>query len=258
MNIPELKNHQITCTTLQYSLTFHGKKTYLKKNRNHQGSRVVAIILFKLWNSTSSSGSNTTLLSTGKRSFLWPTIMAATSLIYISCRRCQFLFKLEADLTELIRWKYCRATCSWTRTFVMPLADAYPQKSTFLFPTIFRAEPVEQWRVGVELKSQKSIIKVEIQIGVPISGRLSSLFIKFEFHRVSNCWVRTYIKLEFRLHILNFGSSNTSFSGFIELDFSRVWVLRVKTRRVFEFWVARLGTRFYMQSSLEIQEVLKP
>ena len=140
------------------------KKNILKKKCNHQGSSVVAIILFKLWNSSSSSGSNT-LLSTGKCSFLWPTIMAATSLIYISCRRCQFLFKLEADLTELIRWKYCRATCSWTRTFVMPLADAYPQKSTFLFPIILRAEPLEEWRVGVELKSQMSIIKVEIQNG---------------------------------------------------------------------------------------------
>ena len=140
------------------------KKNILKKKCNHQGSSVVAIILFKLWNSSSSSGSNT-LLSTGKCSFLWPTIMAATSLIYISCRRCQFLFKLEADLTELIRWKYCRATCSWTRTFVMPLADAYPQKSTFLFPIILRAEPREEWRVGVELKSQMSIIKVEIQMG---------------------------------------------------------------------------------------------
>ena len=151
------------------------KKTYWKKKCKHQGSRVVAIILFKLWNSSSSSGSNTTLLSTGKRSFLWPTIMAATSLIYISCRRCQFLFKLEADLTELIRWKYCRATCSWTRTFVMPLADAYPQKSTFLFPIILRAEPLEEWRVGVELKSQMSIINIEIQMGT-CSNRNAKIF----------------------------------------------------------------------------------
>ena len=37
---------------------------------------------------------------------LWPTSLVHydESMIYISWRRCQFLFKLEVDLTELIRY----------------------------------------------------------------------------------------------------------------------------------------------------------
>ena len=69
----------------------------------------------------------------------------------------------------------------------------------------------------------------------------SSLFIKFEFHQVSNCQVGTCIKFKFCSSTLSFGSSNTSFSGFLVLEFSWVWVLRVKTFRVFEFRVGRSG-----------------
>ena len=77
---------------------------------------------------------------------------------------------------------------------------------------------------------------------VDISARSSSLFIELEFHWVSNCQVRTCIKLDFCLSILSLGFSYKSFSGFFELEFSRVRILRVKTRRVFEFRVARSGT----------------
>ena len=73
------------------------------------------------------------------------------------------------------------------------------------------------------------------------SALSSSLFIESEFHQVSNCWVRTCTKLDFCSSISNFGSSNMSFSGFFKLDFSGVWVLRVKTCQVFEFRVARSG-----------------
>ena len=52
-------------------------------------------------------------------------------------------------------------------------------------------------------------------IAVNNSARSSSLFIELQFHRVSNCRVRTCM-------MLNFCSSNMSFSGYIELEFSRV------------------------------------
>ena len=83
---------------------------------------------------------------------------------------------------------------------------------------------------------------------VSTSAWTSSLYIEFEFHRVSNYRVRACIKLDFCSSISSFGSSNTSFSGFFELEFSRVWVLRVKARRVFEFRVARSSTSKYYES----------
>ena len=43
----------------------------------------------------------------------------------------------------------------------------------------------------------------------------------------------------------SFGLSDTSFSGFIELQFNRVWVLKVKTGRVFKFPVACSSTNLY-------------
>ena len=43
------------------------------------------------------------------------------------------------------------------------------------------------------------------------SAKSSSLFIEFEFHQVSNCRVRTSIKLECCFSILSYGSSITSF-----------------------------------------------
>ena len=51
--------------------------------------------------------------------------------------------------------------------------------------------------------------------------------------------------------ISSFASSNTGFSGFFELKFSRVWVLRVKTRRIFEFRVAQSGTNCYFFQHLD-------
>ena len=75
------------------------------------------------------------------------------------------------------------------------------------------------------------------------------LYIEFEFHRVSNCPVRAGIKLNFCSSISRFDSSNTSFSGFFELEFSRVGILKVKTRRVFEFRVVRSGTTIYIIST---------
>ena len=65
------------------------------------------------------------------------------------------------------------------------------------------------------------------------SARSCSLFIKFEFHRVSNCRVWIWVKLNFCSSISSFGLHNMSFSGFFELEFSRNLVLRVKTCRVF-------------------------
>ena len=51
------------------------------------------------------------------------------------------------------------------------------------------------------------------------SGAKSSpLLIEFEFHQVSNCRVRTCIKVEFCLSISSFGSSNMSFSDFSSLS----------------------------------------
>ena len=82
------------------------------------------------------------------------------------------------------------------------------------------------------------------------SARSSSLFIELEFHRVSNCWVRTWVKLNFCLSISSFGSSDMSFAGFFELKFSRVWGLRGKTHQEFEFWVAWSGTRNKMRKNL--------
>ena len=52
-------------------------------------------------------------------------------------------------------------------------------------------------------------------------------------------------QLGFCSSISSFGSSNTRFSGFFQLEFSRIWVLRVKTRRVFEFQVALSVTNTY-------------
>ena len=49
-------------------------------------------------------------------------------------------------------------------------------------------------------------------------ARSSSLFIEFEFNRVSNCRVQTYIKLDFCPSISNFGSSLTSFSGLFRVE----------------------------------------
>ena len=46
------------------------------------------------------------------------------------------------------------------------------------------------------------------------SARSSSFFNEFEFHRVSNCRVWTFIKLNFCSSISSFGSSNTSFLSF--------------------------------------------
>ena len=82
------------------------------------------------------------------------------------------------------------------------------------------------------------------------------LFIEFEFHQVSNFRVRTCIKLDFCSSILCLGSSNTDFPGFFVLDFSRVWVLRVKTRRVFEFRVARSSTSKESTSQNQIGKFL--
>ena len=42
----------------------------------------------------------------------------------------------------------------------------------------------------------------------------NTFFIKFEFHRVSNCRVRTCVKIKFCSNISSSGSSITSFSGF--------------------------------------------
>ena len=80
---------------------------------------------------------------------------------------------------------------------------------------------------------------------VGISAWTNSLYIEFKFHRVSNCRVQACIKLNFCSSISSFGSSITSFSGFFELEFSQVWVLRVKAGRVFEFGVARSSTCIY-------------
>ena len=50
---------------------------------------------------------------------------------------------------------------------------------------------------------------------LPARARMSSHFIEFEFHRVSNCRVRTCIMLEFCLSISSSSSRNMSFSGFL-------------------------------------------
>ena len=46
------------------------------------------------------------------------------------------------------------------------------------------------------------------------SAWTSSIYIEFEFHRVSNCRVWASIKLDFCSSISSFGSSNSSFSIF--------------------------------------------
>ena len=104
-----------------------------------------------------------------------------------------------------------------------------------------------EWEVAVGL-SHNNKIAVVVQYSswnlnpAFFSAWTSSLYIEFEFHRVSNCWVRACIKLDFCLSISSFGLSNTSFSGFFELKFSRIWVLRVNARRLFEFRVACSST----------------
>ena len=89
------------------------------------------------------------------------------------------------------------------------------------------------------------------------SARSSSLFIEYKFQRVSNCRVWTCIKLEFCHSICSFGMSNASFSGFFELEFYWVWVLRFKTHWVFEFWVALSGTTKYIASFKSIWPQLR-
>ena len=74
------------------------------------------------------------------------------------------------------------------------------------------------------------------------SAWMSSLYIECESHRVSNCRVRACINLDFCTSISSFGSSDTSFYSFFELEFSRVWNLRVNARRVSEFRVAHSST----------------
>ena len=75
------------------------------------------------------------------------------------------------------------------------------------------------------------------------SARSSSLLIEFEFHRVSNFQVRTCIMLNVWS---SFSLSDTSFSGIFEVELSLVWHLRVKTRRLFELWVAQSGTTMFL------------
>ena len=81
-----------------------------------------------------------------------------------------------------------------------------------------------------------------LKLEVSTSAWTSLFYIEFKFHRVSNCRVQACIKLNFCSSISSFGSSITSFSGFFELEFSRVRGLRVKTLPVFEFRVVRSST----------------
>ena len=70
------------------------------------------------------------------------------------------------------------------------------------------------------------MLKISFLICVTASTKSSSLFIEVEFNWVSTCPVRTCIKLDFCSSISSFGASNMSFSGFFELEFSQVWVLK--------------------------------
>ena len=113
----------------------------------------------------------------------------------------------------------------------------------FMFCQIRQEEKLSHW-VHRELGISNFFNDIP-NSSVNTSARLSSFFIEFEFQQVSNCRVRTCIKLECCFSISNYGSSNLSLQIFFELEFSRVWVLWIKTRWVFEFRVARSGTSNY-------------
>ena len=62
--------------------------------------------------------------------------------------------------------------------------------------------------------SFENITGKKFSIHLCTSARSNSLFIEFEFHQVSNCRVRTCIKLECCFSISNYGSSNLSLQNF--------------------------------------------
>ena len=98
--------------------------------------------------------------------------------------------------------------------------------------------------MNVCIHFSKTLPHLKHILALPLFGSAgsSSLFIDFEFQRLSNCPFQTCIKIDFCLRILSVGSSNTSFLSFFELEFSWVWVVRLKTRLVFKVWVAQPGT----------------
>ena len=69
----------------------------------------------------------------------------------------------------------------------------------------------------------------------------SSSFIEFQTVEVEHVSSSTFA----RVFLVLAQVCNTSFSGFFEINFSRVWVLMVKARRVFEFRVPRCSTTIH-------------